>query len=121
MNEQRNRKLQDLCCEYLYKLRYMARKHGLENFVKDTIKKNRQGKCKGTEHECQMLARLVDDERVRRIDIPKILGKSYRQTVENNDFKRVKRLDDVGVYSKVSALLLKEERKKLTNENKEKR
>lgn len=35
-----------------------------------------------------------------------MLGRSYRRCNENGDFGRVRRLRNVGVYSKVSALLL---------------
>lgn len=97
--------LQELCRKYLGKLRYMAAKHGLGKFVDETIELNKQGKCRGTEYECHMLARMVDDERISRADVPKILGKSYRECCDNDDFDRIKKLKHVGIYSKVSAML----------------
>lgn len=97
--------LQELCRKYLGKLRYMASKHGLGKFVDETIELNRQGKCRGTEYECRMLARMVDDERINRADVPKVLGKSYRECCEHDDFDKIKKLKHVGIYSKISAML----------------
>jgi len=99
--------LQSLCREYLSRLRYMAEKHGLLPLVDETIKANRRHECEATKKEVEMLSRLCNDERVSRTDIPKILGKSYRQSNEDNDFERIKKLKHQGIYSKVSALLFK--------------
>jgi hypothetical protein len=52
-----------------------------------------------------MLARCVDDERLTRSEVPEVLGKSYRQCVEDGDFERIRKLRRVGVYGKVSVLL----------------
>lgn len=101
----RNETLQALCRDYLGKLRYMAKKHGID--VDSIIRANRRKECSGTEYECQMLARMCDDERVSRTDVPNILGKSYRQSNEDGDFERIKKLKYQGIYSKVSALLYK--------------
>ena len=101
----RNEALQALCRDYLTRLRYMGKKHGID--VDSIIRANRKGECSGTEHEIQMLSRMVDDERVSRTDIPKILGKSYRQSNEDGDFERIKKLKHQGIYSKVSTLLFK--------------
>ena len=108
MSKQRNETLQALCRDYLLRLRYMAKKHGID--VDGIISANRKGECSGTEREVQMLSRMVDDERVSRTDIPKILGKSYRQSNEDGDFERIKKLKHKGIYSKVSALLYKSKR-----------
>ena len=108
MSKQRNETLQALCRDYLLRLRYMAKKHGID--VDGIISANRKGECSGTEREVQMLSRMVDDERVSRTDIPKILGKSYRQSNEDGDFERIKKLKHQGIYSKVSALLYKSKR-----------
>ena len=100
-----NETLQALCRDYLSRLRYMAKKHGID--VDSIIRANKRKECSGTEYECQMLARMCDDERVSRTDIPKILGKSYRQANEDEDFERIKKLKHQGIYSKISALLYK--------------
>lgn len=105
MFKQRNETLQSLCRDYLTRLRYMAKKHGID--VDSIIRANRKGECSGTEHEVQMLARMVDDERVQRTEVPKILGKSYRQCVDDYDFDEIKKLRYVGIYSKISVLLHK--------------
>lgn len=101
----RNETLQALCRDYLDKLRYMGKKHGID--VDSIIRANKRKECVGTEREVQMLSRMVDDERISRSDIPKVLDKSYRQANEDGDFDRIKKLKHQGIYSKVSALLYK--------------
>ena len=105
MLKQRNETLQAMCRDYLGKLRYMAKKHGID--VDSIIRANKRKECEATNKEVEMLARCVDDERVSRTDIPKILGKSYRQSNEDGDFEHIKKLKYQGIYSKVSALLFK--------------
>lgn len=105
MEKRRNEKLQALCRDYLGRLRYMANKHGLKSWIDDTIKANANKECSATEKEVTMLSRICDDERIHRIDIPAILGKSYRDCFDNDDFSKIKKLRRVGTYSKVSALL----------------
>lgn len=112
----RNETLQALCRDYLGRLRYMGKKHGID--VDSIIRANRKGECSGTEHEVQMLSRMVDDERLSRTDVARTIGKSYRQAYEDGDFEKVKKLRHVGMYSKVSALLLKSKQKKLGDGNK---
>lgn len=115
-NEIRNNKLQELCRGYLLKLRPLAEKFGLGSWVDMTIALNKANKCRGTEEEVELLSRACDDERVSRTDVPKILGKSYRQSFEDNDFEKVKTLRHVGIYSKIGALLLGSELKALQDE-----
>lgn len=105
----RNETLQALCCDYLGRLRHIGKKHGID--VDFIIRANKRKECSGTEYECQMLARMCDDERVSRTDVPKILDKSYRQAYEDGDFERIKKLKYQGIYSKVSALLYKSRKK----------
>lgn len=105
----RNETLQAICRDYLGRLRYMAKKHGID--VDSIIRANKRQECVGTEREVQMLSRMVDDERVSRTDVPKILGKSYRQSNEDGDFERIKKLKYQGIYSKVSTLLYKSRKK----------
>lgn len=83
----------------------MAAKHGLRKWLNELIKENRRGECEATEKEVQMLSRLCDDERLSRTDVPKVLGKSYRQCFDNDDFDKIKKLKHVGIYSKVSTIL----------------
>lgn len=101
----RNETIQALCRDYLGRLRYMGKKHGID--VDSIIKLNKRGECSATNKEVEMLARCVDDERISRNDIPEILGKSYRQANEDGDFEHIKKLKYQGIYSKVSALLFK--------------
>ena len=98
--------LQAMCRDYLVRLRYMAKKHGID--VDSIIRANKRKECEATEKEVQMLSRLVDDERVARKDIPSIVGKSYRECCNDGTFDRIKTLKRVGIYSKVGALLFKE-------------
>lgn len=101
--------LQAMCRDYLVRLRYMAKKHGID--VDSIIRANKRKECEATEKEVQMLSRLVDDERVARKDIPYIVGKSYRECCNDGTFDRIKTLKRVGIYSKVSALLYKRNKK----------
>lgn len=105
MTKSENKKLQELCRHYLSKLRPIAQKFGLGGFMDEIINANLRNECEGTQEEVEMLSRCVDDERVSRGDIPKMLGKSYRECFENDDFANIKKLKRVGIYSKVSALL----------------
>ena len=111
--QKRNETLQALCRDYLGKLRYMGKKHGID--VDGLIKLNRQKKCEATRREVELLSRAVDDERVSRTEVPKILGKSYRQANDDGDFDRIKRLRHQGIFSKVSAILLGKELEILNN------
>ena len=101
----RNETLQALCRDYLTRLRYMGKKHGID--VDSLIAMNRRKECSATKHEVELLSRACDDERISRTEVPKILGKSYRQSNEDGDFDRIKKLKHQGIYSKVSALLYK--------------
>ena len=105
MSKQRNETLQALCRDYLLRLRYMAKKHGID--VDSIIRANRRNECEATQKEVEMLARCVDDERISRTDIPKMLGESYRKSESTGVFDKIKKLRHVGIYSKVSALLFK--------------
>jgi hypothetical protein len=107
----RNETLQALCRDYLGRLRYMAKKHGID--VDGIIRANKRNECEATQKEVEMLARCVDDERIARNDIPKMLGESYRKSENNGVFDKIKKLRHVGIYSKVSALIYKNKR----NEN----
>ena len=103
-----NDKIQSLCRYYLCKLRPIAEKHNLGRWIDRTINDNEGGKCMATEEEVAFLSRCVDDERLSRSDIPRVIGKSYRYCVENDLFDHIKKLRFVGIYSKVSALLFNE-------------
>ena len=103
----KKKELQRICREYLSKLKGMAKRHGLGDVLANLIEAKRREECVGTEREVQMLSRMVDDERISRTDIPNLLGKSYRQCCEDGDFDKIERLNRVGIYSKLNALLLK--------------
>ena len=86
----------------------MGKKYGID--VDGLIRLNRQKRCEATQREVELLSRAVDDERISRTDIPKVLGKSYRQSNEDGDFDRIKKLKRVGIYSKLSVLLYKNQK-----------
>ena len=92
----------------------VAERLGLSAWLHKTIEDNKNKKCSGTEEQVEMLARLCDDERITRTEVPKILGKSYRKSYEDGDFDNIKRLKHVGIFSKVSALLLKNDESNVT-------
>ena len=111
----RNDRLQTLCRDYLGRLRPIASKFGLGGFVDNTIRANANKTCVATEREVEMLSRMVDDERVSRVDVAKILDKSYRYCNENGIFDKIKKLSHTGIYSKVSALLYQVEQDTTTS------
>ena len=84
----------------------MADKHGLGFWVRDMIRENKRGECEATKNEVLMLERMVDEERVSRKDIPSIVGKSYRQCVDENVFDKIDTLKRQGIYSRLYALLM---------------
>jgi hypothetical protein len=90
----------------------MAKKHGID--VDGIIRANKRSECEATQKEVEMLSRCVDDERIARNDIPKLLGESYRKVESDGVFDRIKRLRHVGTYSKISALLYKSKRNERT-------
>ena len=106
-----NDELQSIARHYLSKLKDIASKFGLKEWLDNLIEENKRGECSATEEECRMLTRLCDDERVARHDIPKLIGKSYRNCVENEIFEKLKTLKRVGIYDKISVLLFKKSEK----------
>ena len=108
----RNKCLRALCRDYLRKLRYLANKHGMGSWIDETIKETYNPNCKPTEHEVELLSRAVNDERLTRTEIPPLLGKNYRECTEDGDFDRIRKLPRQGIYSKVSAILYENERKR---------
>lgn len=116
MDKTRNEALQRLCRGYLSRLRYVASKHGLLPQLNNLIAMNKRRECVGTEREVQMLSRMVDDERISRSDIPKLLGESYRKSEGRGVFSKIKKLKRVGIYSKIGAILLGNELRALSDE-----
>lgn len=109
-----NNDLQVIARSYLVRLRKTAAKLGLLPWLDKTIADNKANRCAATKDEVHMLARLCDDDSLKRTDVPKLLGKSYRRCVEDEDFERIPTVPRRGIYDKISALLLamKTKRKK---------
>lgn len=107
--EARNETLQELCRKYLSMLRPFALIHGIARVIDKLIRDNKRGKCVATEEEVELLSRAVEEERISRGEIPGLLGKSYRQCFEDDEFGKIKKIGSVGTYSLVSALLRKRE------------
>ena len=103
--EEKNNAMQKLTRRYLGKLKHKAEKFGLGQWVRDIIKANKRKECAATKDECHMLARMVDEERIARKDIPLLFGVSYRKAEENDLFARVDKLGASGTYSRVSAII----------------
>ena len=103
--------LQKMCRKYLKRLLPAAKEIGLEEFVVTTIDKNKSGTCVATRQQVDMLASMCEDNRVKREEIPNIVGKSYRFYLTGNLFKRIRKFKDKGLYSKIDTLLLSEELK----------
>ena len=101
-----NDKLQELCRDYLSRLKGVAKKHGLATWLNATIKANARKECRATEEEVELLSRMVDEERIARNEIPKLAGTSYRKCNEGGYFDKIRKLKPSGIYSKVSAILL---------------
>ena len=102
-----NNAVQVVCRDYLTRLAPIAERYGLGKWLQQLITANANGQCASTEEEVEMLARIVDDERLARHEIPKVIGKSYRQCFDNNFFDKFKKLKHVGIYSKISVLVFK--------------
>ena len=85
-----------------------ARDIGLDEFVEKTIAENENGRCTATVEQVNMLASLCGDDRIKREEIPNLLGLSYRKCNEQKIFKRIRKFKDKGIYSKVDAIILKD-------------
>lgn len=112
----RNDTLQRICRRYLLRLMPVARKFGLGGFTYGMIRRNYRRECAATESEVELLSRACDDERLHRQDVPRVLGKSYRQAYDDGDFEKIKTPKRTGIYSKIGALLLGEELRAISDE-----
>ena len=101
----KNKILRKLCRKYLNKLRFIAQKRGLEGWLNEMISETHRKDCEPTEYETQMLARLVNEERIKRDEIPPMLGKTLTDCHNDENFEHIKKLPVVGTYSRVSAIL----------------
>lgn len=107
MKDKDNEALQSLCRKYLSRLKHTCKKHGLLPWLNDVIRLNTRKECYATKREVRMLSRIVDEERMQRIDVPKALNKTYRQCCEDDTFNKIGKLKKVGIYSMVDVLLMK--------------
>lgn len=106
--------LQTIARTYLAKMKTLAKKHRLDGWLNEVINANKRGECVAPKQEVDVLARMVDEERIGRREIPDLIGISYRTMNDNDLYEKVRKLGHVGVYSKNDALLLKAE---MENEN----
>lgn len=104
-----NDTLQAICRGYLVRLRNVACRYGLGSWLEQTISASKRGECEATETEVEMLSRICDDDRLTRVEVPKILGMSYRKADMAEHFQNLRKLRRVGIYSKVSAMLYKQQ------------
>ena len=103
--EKRHNAQQALVRGYLKKLTGKADKYGLGGWIRNIIRLNRRNECEATDKETHLLARMVNEERIARKDIPALFGISYRKAVDSQVFEKLKNLGPVGTYSKVSAIV----------------
>lgn len=101
--------LQELCRKYLRMLLPIAKNIGLEDFINTTIEKNEKGECIATKEQVDLLAKMCDDDRIRRDEIPQYAGISYGSCVLIDLFSKIRKFTHKGVYSKIDAMLFKEE------------
>ena len=80
----------------------------MEEFVVTTIDKNKSGTCVATRQQVDILASMCEDNRVKRAEIPNIVGKSYRFCLTGNLFKRLRKCQDQELYYHIDTLLLSE-------------
>lgn len=106
LKERKFNKLQKLCRLYLFELKRMAKRYGLLDFVQGLIKSNEKGECKAELKDVELLARIANDDRVSRVEIPKILKLSYRQVNDNDMYDQIDRIDNRSSYSRISTELL---------------
>lgn len=107
----KNSLLQNLCREYLDKLRPFAEPVGLASFIDTTIRQNEEGTCVATKDQVDLLAKMCDDDRIRRDEIPKHAGISYRSCMLIDLFSKIRKFKNRGAYSKIDAMLFKEEQR----------
>lgn len=100
-------KLQLLCRQYLKEIKNVAKKYGLGTFVSELAIANKNGDCKADVNDVELLARIAKDERINRLDVPKLLGMSYRQCFDQGIFEKIERFEDRGTYSRISTELYK--------------
>jgi Trp operon repressor len=100
--------LQEIFRSYIKVLKNKFDNETVSECINKLLCDNENGKCSATEEQVDMIAKLVDEDRMKREEIPQMFGKSYKQCVEGNIFNKIKTLPKVGIYSKVSALLLKD-------------
>lgn len=100
--------LQELCRKYLRMLLPIAKSIGLEDFINTTIEKNEKGECIATKEQVDLLAKMCDDDRIRRDEIPQHAGISYRSCMLIDLFSRIRKFKDRGAYSKIDVMLFKE-------------
>lgn len=98
--------IQVLCRRYLSHLNDVAKKVGLGVWIENIIQANKRNECVATTEDVDMLSRLVNDERVKRHDVPKYLGISYRKCVDEEVFdSEIRNLGNQGTYSKVDVIV----------------
>ena len=106
-NDNSNGILQRLCRMYLSQLESLADKYGYGDVIREIIKDNKRGTCEGTKEEVELLSRAVNEDRLCRKDVPKLLNKSYRQCIDDGDFEHIPKLPRLGIYNMVDAVIYK--------------
>lgn len=96
-----------VCVKYLNRLRGVAERYGLQGFVDESIKASTKGECEPTEKECEMLARIANEERLMTKQVPPIFGISYREAFDSGLLESIKKFPRPGNFSTVDTLVHK--------------
>ena len=98
--------IQQLARIYLCRLKSLASKYGLSKWLDNIVEANNKEQCTATIEDVDMLSRMVNEERINRTDVPKVLGISYRKCVDKEVFEKdVRNLGHQGTYSNVDTIL----------------
>ena len=101
--------LQEIARKYLRRMRETALKHNIGYVVDNLIKENEREACRATKEDVETLARMCNEERIKRRDVAKEIGKSYRYCNENGIFDKIKILKPLGRLSKTDTLIIKDD------------
>jgi len=103
----RTQALQKVCVKYLKRLRGVAERYGLQGFVDDSINASTRGECEPTEKECEMLARIANEERLMTRQVPPLFDISYREAFDSGLLEDIKKFPRPGNFSTVDTLVHK--------------
>ena len=100
--------LQILFRELLYRLRKkLSNSARCTEFIDGLRRDSIRGTCVADEGEVRLLSNALGEGTIKRREIPKKLGISYRQCIKEGIFKKIKKTRKVGIYDRISVSLFK--------------